>query len=305
MLTMHFIMLRGVDALSPRRWWRIVHVGNTLLLILLVGSVLDRAISAGNLYATDWAAAILIVASTFIMLALASKRVWAAQPTRWPLNRFQREYAIYAGSGVALLTTLGALVMACTAGGNVDPLPYIPLLNPVDLLSFIAIGSVALWLKKVRESTLVSATSPLRSAVLFGVLAFAAFIVVNTVWLRFAHHFRGIAWNSSALSSSFFVQAGYSVLWTILGVAAMVIGHRKGARSIWQAGAALLALTVVKLLVVDLANSGGGERIVAFIGVGILMVAVGYFAPLPPTALAASKEAKETNAAAAIVGDNA
>lgn len=303
MLAMHFIMLRGVDALSPTRWWRIVHVGNTLLLILLMGSVLDRAISAGQLYATDWAAAILIVASTFIMLALASKRVWAAQPTSWPLDRFQREYAMYAGSGVAILTTLGALAMACTAGGNVDPLPYVPLLNPVDLLAFIAIASVALWLKQVRESTLVNATSPLRSGVLFGMLAFAAFIVVNTVWLRFAHHFRGIAWNSSALSSSFFVQAGYSVLWTLLGVAAMFIGHRKGARVIWQAGAALLALTVVKLLVVDLANSGGGERIVAFIGVGILMVAVGYFAPLPPAALAPSKEHKETKATA-IAGDN-
>ncbi len=301
MLTMHFVMLRGVDALSPTRWWRIVHVGNTLLLILLVGSVLDRAISAGQLYATDWAAAILIVGSTFIMLALASKRVWAAEPSRWPLDRFQREYALYAGSGVAVLTTLGALVMACTAGGNVDPLPYIPLLNPVDLLSFIAIASVALWLKQLRQSTLVSTTSPLRSAALFGVIAFAAFIVVNTVWLRFAHHFRGIGWNSGALSSSFFVQAGYSVLWTLLGVAAMFVGHRRGARVVWQAGAALLALTVVKLLVVDLANSGGGERIVAFIGVGILMVAVGYFAPLPP---ASPKETKETKSEA-IVGDNA
>lgn len=303
MLAMHFAMLRGVDALSPARWWRVVHVGNTLLLILLIGSVLDRAISAGNLYATDWAAAILIVASTFIMLALTSKYVWSAEPARWPLDRFQREYAIVAGSGVALLTTLGALVMACTAGGNVDPLPYIPLLNPVDLLSFIAIASVALWLKQVRESTLVNTTSRLRSNVLFGALAFAAFIVVNTVWLRFAHHLRGIAWDSGALSSSFFVQAGYSVLWTLLGVAAMFVGHRKAARVVWQAGAALLALTVVKLLLVDLANSGGGERIVAFIGVGILMVAVGYFAPLPPAAGIPSKTPKKANAEA-ISGDN-
>ena len=303
MLAMHFVMLRGVDALSPGRWWRIVHVGNTLLLILLIGSVLDRAISAGDLYATDWAAAILIVASTCIMLVLASNWVWADEPAGWPLDRFQPEYAVYAGSGVAILTTLGALVMACTAGGNVDPLPYIPLLNPVDLLSFIAIASVALWLKQVRRSTLVNTKSMLRSNALLGVLGFAAFIVVNTVWLRFAHHFRGITWDGSALSSSFFVQAGYSVLWTLLGVAAMFIGHRRSTRVIWQAGAALLALTVVKLLVVDLANSGGGERIVAFIGVGILMVAVGYFAPLPPAAAYASKEAKDNNAIA-IAGDN-
>jgi len=121
-------------------------------------------------------------------------------------------------------------------------------------------------------------------------LAFAAFIVVNTVWLRFAHHFHGVAWSEHALASSFFVQAGYSVLWTLLGVTAMFIAHRKGLRVVWQAGAALLALTVLKLLLIDLANSGGGERIVAFIGVGVLMVAVGYFAPMPPADKAARKD---------------
>jgi uncharacterized membrane protein len=44
---------------------------------------------------------------------------------------------------------------------------------------------------------------------------------------------------------------------------------------------------------VDLANSGGGERIVAFIGVGLLMVAVGCFAPLPPAD--GGRENAETN----------
>lgn len=283
---LHLIMLRGVDALSPARWWRIVHAGNTLLLILLLGGFLNRVIDAAELRQSDWAAVTLIVASTFIMLGLASRRVWAessgARQLRWPLARFQRQYAVQAGFGVAALTTLGALIMAGSAGGNVAPLPYVALFNPVDLCAFLALTSVAVWIKRLRASTLVAASSRLRSSALPGVLAFAAFIVVNTVWLRFAHHFRGIEWSSGALAESFFVQAGYSVLWTLLGVAAMFIGHRKGARVIWQAGAMLLALTVVKLLVVDLANSGGGERIVAFIGVGVLMVAVGYFAPLPP-----------------------
>jgi uncharacterized membrane protein len=39
---------------------------------------------------------------------------------------------------------------------------------------------------------------------------------------------------------------------------------------------------VVKLFVIDLSNAGGGERIVAFVGVGALMLIVGYVAPLPP-----------------------
>ena len=286
---LHLIMLRGVDALEPQRWWRIVHTGNTLLVILLIGGFLHRAANSGELRHTDWAAVILLFASTLTMMALASRRVWAEPTSGWPLDRFQREYAVRAGLGVAALTTIGALMVACTASGNATPLPYLPLLNPVDLCAFLAVASVALWLKQVRASTLVSAASPLRSGVALGVLAFAAFIVVNTVWLRFAHHLRNIDWNSSALADSFFVQAGYSMLWTLLGVGAMVWAHRKAQRAVWQAGAALLALTVVKLLVVDLGNSGGGERIVAFIGVGVLMVVVGYFAPMPPAALKQGK----------------
>ena len=286
---LHLIMLRGVDALAPQRWWRVVHAGNTLLVILLIGGFLHRAANSGEVRYTDWAAVILLLASTLVMMALASGRVWAEPATGWPLERFQREYAVHAGLGVAALTIVGALIVAVTASGNTAPLPYVPLLNPVDLCAFLGIASVALWLKRLRASTLVSSASPLRGGIALGVLAFAAFIVVNTVWLRFAHHFRDIAWNSSALASSFFVQAGYSMLWTLLGVGAMVWAHKRVQRVVWQAGAALLALTVIKLLIVDLENSGGGERIVAFIGVGVLMVVVGYFAPMPPAVAKVAK----------------
>ena len=279
---LHLIMLRGVDAFAPQRWWRVMHAGNTLLVILLIGGFLHRAANSGEVRYTDWAVVILLLASTLGMMALASGRVWAEPATGWPLNRFQREYAVHAGLFVAALTIVGALIVAVTASGNTAPLLYVPLLNPVDLCAFLALASVALWLKRLRASTLVSATSALRGGIALGVPAFAAFIVVNTVWLRFAHHFHDIAWNSGALADSFFVQAGYSMLWTLLGVGAMVWAHKKVQRVAWQAGAALLAFTVIKLLIVDLENSGGGERIVAFIGVGVLMVVVGYFAPMPP-----------------------
>jgi len=289
-LLLHLLMLRGVDNDRPQRWWPIVHVGNVLLMILMAATILDRAIDLGHLRGTDWAAGILLTACTVLLLALASTRVWADAPGAWPLDRFQRQYALQAGGGVATLTVAGAMIVACTAPGNAAPLPYIPLLNPVDLIVALALTGVVLWLKRARASSLVADGSWLRTAVPVGVLAFAAFVALNTVWLRFAHHFRSIPWNAHDLADSFFVQAGYSVLWTLLGVAAMLVAHRRQQRKIWQAGAALLGLTVVKLLLVDLANSGGGERIVAFIGVGLLMVAVGYFAPLPPAAPAAASD---------------
>jgi uncharacterized membrane protein len=50
---------------------------------------------------------------------------------------------------------------------------------------------------------------------------------------------------------------------------------------VWAGGAVLLGIVVVKLFVVELADRGGLYRIVSFIGVGVLLLVVGYFAPVP------------------------
>ena len=55
------------------------------------------------------------------------------------------------------------------------------------------------------------------------------------------------------------------------------------ARGLWIVGAALLGLVVVKLFTVDLADVGTIARIVSFLGVGAVLLVIGYFAPLPPT----------------------
>jgi uncharacterized membrane protein len=116
------------------------------------------------------------------------------------------------------------------------------------------------------------------------VLAGISFIALNTVWLRVAHHFADVPWNAPALFDSFVVQAGYSILWTSIAVVLMVLACRRAQRPVWMLGAGLLALTVAKLFVIDLSNRGGSERIVAFIAVGVLMLLVGWFAPMPPAA---------------------
>jgi uncharacterized membrane protein len=49
-------------------------------------------------------------------------------------------------------------------------------------------------------------------------------------------------------------------------------------------GAALLAAVVVKLFVADLGALSGLPRVVAFLGVGILLLVIGFLSPLPPAA---------------------
>ena len=53
-------------------------------------------------------------------------------------------------------------------------------------------------------------------------------------------------------------------------------------------GAVLLGVVVLKLFFVELADRGGLYRIVSFIVVGLLLLMVGYFAPVPPSRKEAS-----------------
>ena len=43
-----------------------------------------------------------------------------------------------------------------------------------------------------------------------------------------------------------------------------------------------MAVVVVKLFIVELDNTGTVGRVVSFLGVGVLLLIVGYFAPVPP-----------------------
>ena len=78
------------------------------------------------------------------------------------------------------------------------------------------------------------------------------------------------------------VQTVLSILWGGIALAAMVAANRRAAYAPWIAGAVLLGLVVLKLFVIDLSSIGAIERIVSFIGVGLLLLVIGYLAPVPP-----------------------
>ena len=69
------------------------------------------------------------------------------------------------------------------------------------------------------------------------------------------------------------------------------VGARASARAIWLGGAALMAVVVVKLFLVELDNTGTLGRVVSFLGVGVLLLVVGYFAPVPPRAVVEARAA--------------
>ena len=165
-----------------------------------------------------------------------------------------------------------------TTAGDAAPLPWAPLLNPLEIGQGIALLALLVWMRALPLAWRARVPAQALPAVA-GVTAFA---LVTGLVLRSCHHFAGIEWSADALYDSTLAQAALSVAWSLIGVALMVAGHRGGRRVVWSVGAALLGVVVAKLFLVELADRGTLSRIVSFIVVGGLMLTVGYFAPIPP-----------------------
>lgn len=299
-LALHFRMLYKNDADSDASsgaglfsFNRAMHVGGVWLLTLLLADCLWFWIERAHLWQTSWASVVLLVSAIAILLLLS---LWAGRANRlatlpqfsWPRNPHAVAYYWHAAMPLVLLVAGGALLMALLSSAHTEPLPYIPLLNPTDLTLALALGALLLWRRAVATAQpLPAAAAWVSHRHTMLVLAALAFVALNTVWLRIAHHFFGVRWDGPALFDSFVVQTGFAILWTLLALGLMLLAHRRAQRGWWLGGAGLLGLVVVKLLLVDLSNAGGAERIITFIAVGVLMLVVGYFAPLPPKAVAA------------------
>jgi uncharacterized membrane protein len=115
-----------------------------------------------------------------------------------------------------------------------------------------------------------------------GIVGITGLAFLTGMVLRSCHHYAGVAWGVDMLYASWLTQAALSLTWAACGVVAMVFGHARRQRPLWIAGATLLGTVVLKLFFVELADRGGLFRIVSFMGVGTLLLLVGYFAPVPP-----------------------
>lgn len=294
-LAIHLLLLwRSDRALAaqpehPRAKWNFgVHAAGVWLAAAMVADSLELGVDRLALWDSSWAGVSFLVALIVVLLLLVR---WAGRSApladtsgeRWPLNPAARAYWLVATVPLALLAWGGALLTAAVAEGVTDPLPYIPLINPVDLSVALALGALLLWRRMLMGARDVAAEAVAMidrgGLIAAGLLAFVA---VNGLWLRTAHHWLGAPWSADGLWFDAVVQLGLAILWSVLAFGLMLFAHRRGLRYSWLAGAGLLVVVVIKLLLVDMSTAEGWERIVTFIGVGLLMLVIGYFVPLPP-----------------------
>ena len=206
------------------------------------------------------------------MLLWTAFTAWRNHPRLQPRTVYWRY-----GSMVAALLALVWLLVANWSAPRASGLPYLPLLNPLELATAAIVWQTwrwhGLWLAEYApDERKMQAVLPSALA-LFSVSA-----LVMRVW----HEYDGVAWRLRDLLASFGLQASLSIVWALLAIGLMVRGNQQAARPLWFTGAGLMGVVVGKLFLVELGNSGGVARIVSFIVVGVLLLLVGWFAPMPP-----------------------
>jgi uncharacterized membrane protein len=199
----------------------------------------------------------------------------------WPFARNRTAYLFVVGVGIVFYLCAWSLVTNATSLGDAAPLPYVPLLNPLDLTQlFILLILFRYWrfLKPVRstEAPRIDPRVPMPA------LWVLAFIWLNAVLLRTLHQWFAVPFGLEHMMASTLVQTSLSIFWAILALVTMLMATHKRYRLLWLVGAVLLAVVIAKLFLIDLSRTGSVERIVSFVGVGLLMLVVGYFSPLPP-----------------------
>ena len=271
----HFLVLRRLDALLPRLGARAAHVlGCWLILGVLALELRYLFFALAEHYNAwrwlGWA----LVPSLFLILMGGVARL------PWPVAAFEREYRAIAAAPVALALLGWFWLVNLFSNGAADPLPYLPLVNPLELGMLIVLAAIFQW-TRLGLPQLGLAQSSLRLPVQ-AVLGASLFALLTMAVCRTAHHWGGVPFEFDALGQSMLVQAGLSIVWALIALGLMIAGHLRGRRDFWLVGAVLLVVVVIKLFLVDRASGGSLERIISFIGVGVLMLIVGYFAPLPP-----------------------
>jgi uncharacterized membrane protein len=201
---------------------------------------------------------------------------------RWPLTEHYAWYLVTSGSLLVLWLWLCMVGFSALSPGNPWPLEiYVPLLNPLELAVIFMLLVILRWAMEFKHVDVIPSNHPLARWVLPG-SAFAGFVLINGIVARSVHHWLDVPYTFAALNHSVEFHTALSVIWTITALTITFIATRLARREFWYVGAALLGAVVVKLFLVELASSGTLARIISFITVGILLLLINHFSPIPP-----------------------
>ena len=232
-----------------------------------------------------------LAATTAAVMALVGATM-AGRRLAWPLGAHWRAYTLACTGPMLVVVAVVVLVAAVVSDGDPRPLPYLPVLNPLGVLVGLQLAALLAW-RKLAEAQRDHPFEAVVEARGAPTLAALGMVIATTETARTVSHWLDVPWDLESLWDSTELQASLSILWAVIALSEMVAGVRMARRAVWVAGASWMAVVVAKLFLVDLSSLTALGRVVSFIVVGVLLLIVGYLAPVPPAAPETSEEPSE------------
>jgi len=261
------LSLRPLQQTPASRGLPIAHIAVLSMLALGLGISLHRFLSGQEL-GDGW-----VLPGSLLPLVVLFAGAWlrpalAGWPVAATFKGWRSIWLAVAGTGLAL-----AWLVAQFQPGSSEPLPWLPVFNPLELslLASLLAGVAAL---RVREASGKGKAG-------WWAWAAAALLTLTMSVLRACHQLADLPWSLRLLESTL-AQASLTVAWCVAGVLAWILGSRRHNRPLWWIGASLLSIVLLKLMFVDRLFIGNLTGIVSFVIVGLLFIVVGRIAPTPP-----------------------
>jgi uncharacterized membrane protein len=203
----------------------------------------------------------------------------------------KEEKLLFFALPLMLASVLGIWFLATLfMSGDPAPLPfYIPLVNPLDLLEGFCVAAVIFWLLSLGKKR---AGMPVpRKSLVFVLADVSVFVWFAAILGRIVHYYGGVPFRAVPGAGGF--HLGLFILCSLYGIAHIIGGRRLLRRRVWIAGALLTVAAIAKLLLFDMADIGVPYRILSFFIAGVVLLFIGWAAPLPPARQAQEEESRE------------
>jgi uncharacterized membrane protein len=235
----------------------------SLFTLLTLGVLVRHAMNGGVL---DSSVPTLSEQAIYTLLTIGASATLMALDLRQPSSVFRT--GSMAVGYISMLSVLSAHFFGLNPYFTGEPTGRIPVFNLLFLaylLPGLAYGAAAHYARTRRPLHYVMALALTGSALLFGYV---------TLSVRRIYHGADISDWKGFLQPELYT---YSAVWLVLAAVLLAIGYRFRVKSIRLAAAGLMLVVVLKVFLIDMGNLEGLFRVLSFVGLGVVLIAIGRF----------------------------